>query len=86
MSLEPLHPNVTAFLQGSPKGMIIGGEPCAALSGRTYTAHNPSDGAALTEVAQGGPEDVDGAVAAARAAAEKWASVAPGMKAHPTQS
>ncbi|MBL8055644.1 MAG: aldehyde dehydrogenase family protein [Anaerolineales bacterium] len=80
MGLESRHPEVTAFLQASPRKMVIGGELCAARSGRTYPTHDPSDGTVLADVAQGGPEDVDRAVAAARAAAEKWAAVSPGER------
>jgi acyl-CoA reductase-like NAD-dependent aldehyde dehydrogenase len=80
MSIEPLHPEVVTFLHDAPSKMVIGGEKRPALSGRTYTSFNPSDGAALTEVALGGKEDVDAAVSAARAAADRWAAVAPGER------
>jgi acyl-CoA reductase-like NAD-dependent aldehyde dehydrogenase len=77
MSLEQYHPSVTTFLNESPKKMILNGEKVAALSGQTYTSYNPSDGTVLVEIAKGGPEDVDRAVAAARAAANKWATMSP---------
>lgn len=76
--LEPQHPDVTAFLSGSPKQLILGGAHTPALSGKTFTAYNPSDGTALTEVASAGPEDVDRAVAAAGAAlVAGWDRLAP---------
>lgn len=77
MGIEPLHPDVAAFLKDSSKKMIVNGEKVNALSGRTYTSYNPSDGAVLAELAKGGPEDVDCAVVAARAAAGKWATMLP---------
>ena len=80
MSLELLHPNVTAFLKESPTRMIINGEKVAAQSGQTYTCYNPSDGSVLTEIAKGGPEDVDLAVKAAHAASVKWAVMAPAAR------
>ena len=64
--LESIHPDVTTYLSGSPKKLIIGGAQVPALSGKTFTAYNPSDGAALADVAAAGPEDVDRAVEAAR--------------------
>ena len=48
MSLEPLHPDVVAFLEDSPKEMIVNGEKRPALSGQTYTSYNPSDGSAAS--------------------------------------
>ena len=77
MSMEPIHPSVMAWLKEVPKKMVIGGQPETALSGQTFLSINPSDGRPLAEVAQGGVEDVDRAVAAARGAAEKWAATAP---------
>ena len=48
--LESQHPDVTTFLKGTPKKLIIGGEQVPSLSGKTFTAYNPSDGAALADV------------------------------------
>jgi acyl-CoA reductase-like NAD-dependent aldehyde dehydrogenase len=80
MSIEPLHPDVVTFLKGSPKAMIINGEQHLAVSGQSYVSFNPSDGTLLAQIAQGGVEDVDLAVAAARAASGKWATVSPGER------
>ncbi|MEQ6202439.1 aldehyde dehydrogenase family protein [Sulfitobacter sp. HNIBRBA2951] len=51
-----------------PKHCLIAGEwhPCA--SGETLPLLDPSDGSTLCEIARGGPDDIDRAVAAARAA------------------
>jgi aldehyde dehydrogenase (NAD+) len=80
MGIEAIHPDVTKFLKDSPKRMIINGEKVLALSGQTYPSINPSDGTHLVDIAKGGPEDVDRVVAAARAAAEKWAAMNPGAR------
>jgi acyl-CoA reductase-like NAD-dependent aldehyde dehydrogenase len=53
--------------------MLIGGKPADALSGRTFASENPYTGEPWAEVPDGGPEDVDAAVAAARAALDgEW--------------
>ena len=56
------------FLDGQPKRLLIGAHWQAAASGQTFATHNPATGAELAQVADGGPEDIDRAVAAARAA------------------
>jgi aldehyde dehydrogenase (NAD+) len=53
--------------------MVIGGKPVDAASGRTFESQNPYTGRPWAVVPDGGPEDVDAAVAAARAAFEgEW--------------
>ncbi|WP_298443943.1 aldehyde dehydrogenase [Gordonia sp. (in: high G+C Gram-positive bacteria)] len=52
----------------APQGAFIGGEFRPARSGRTFTSSNPATGAPLAEVAACDTDDVDDAVAAARAA------------------
>ena len=56
---------------------FIGGAYVDAISGRTYAVENPATGQTIAEVAEGGAEDVDRAVAAARAAAPGWADTSP---------
>ncbi|MEA4908245.1 MAG: aldehyde dehydrogenase family protein [Anaerolineaceae bacterium] len=68
MQPDPVHPDVVRFLQDAPKKMIIGGEKTASISGKTYTAYNPSTGEALVEVYSAAAEDIDCAVEAARKA------------------
>ncbi len=81
MPLQSLHPDTQAFLSGTPKKMIVGGEAVASQSGETYTAYNPSDGQPLAEIYAAGPEDIDRAVQAARGAmAGDWAAMAPGER------
>jgi acyl-CoA reductase-like NAD-dependent aldehyde dehydrogenase len=59
-----------------PQQLLIGGESVDAADGRTFETFDPSSGQAITEVAQGGAEDVDRAVQAARQAldAGDWPS------------
>ncbi len=53
--------------------MLIGGEAVGALSGATFRSQNPYTGQPWAEIPDGGPEDVDAAVAAARAALDgEW--------------
>jgi acyl-CoA reductase-like NAD-dependent aldehyde dehydrogenase len=55
--------------------LLIGGERSAAADGRTFETVDPSTGRPIADVAHGGEQDVDRAVAAARAAFEgPWAS------------
>jgi aldehyde dehydrogenase (NAD+) len=59
--------------------LLIGQERSQAADGRTFATLDPSNGAEIASVPQAGAEDVDRAVAAARAAFEQgpWASMAP---------
>ena len=53
--------------------MLIGGKPVDALSGRTFESQNPYTGQAWATIPDGGPDDVDAAVSAARAALDgEW--------------
>jgi len=53
--------------------MVIGGKAVDAISGRTFESQNPFTGRPWALVPDGGPEDVDAAVAAARAALDgEW--------------
>ena len=53
--------------------MLIGGKPADAVSGRTFESQNPYTGRSWAVVPDGGPEDVDAAVAAARSALDgEW--------------
>ena len=56
---------------------FIGGDFVDAASGRTYEVENPATGQTIAEVAEGGVEDVDRAVRAARRAAPGWAATPP---------
>jgi len=57
----------------------IGGEWCDAAKGATFESANPATGQVLAHVAEAGPEDVDRAVRAARAAfaGDEWRRMDP---------
>ncbi|GAB3976594.1 aldehyde dehydrogenase [Actinoallomurus acanthiterrae] len=56
--------------------LLIGGKPADALSGRSFDSLNPYTGQVWARAADGGPEDVDVAVEAARAAFEgEWGAL-----------
>ena len=66
------------FLDGKPKRMLIGGKWLLAASGKTFETINPATGELLAQVAEGDHEDINRAVAAARAAFEgPWSKVKP---------
>ncbi len=53
--------------------MLVGGKGVEAASGRRFESQNPYTGQAWASIPDGGPEDVDAAVAAARAALDgEW--------------
>ena len=53
--------------------MLIGGKPTGAISGRTFESENPYTARPWAVIPDGGTEDVDAAVAAARAALDgEW--------------
>ena len=62
-----------------PTKCFIGGEKVAARSGRTFETVNPADGAVLARLPACAAEDVDAAVASARAAFEdgRWSKLHP---------
>ncbi|WP_119084454.1 aldehyde dehydrogenase family protein [Altererythrobacter sp. B11] len=62
--------------------MLIGGEWREAASGETFSTEDPATGEKLADVASAGQEEVDAAVAAARAAFEgPWRKVKPDERA-----
>src|SRR6478609_5896299 len=55
--------------------MVIGGKPVDAVSGKTFETQNPYTGKNWAVIPDGGPDDVNAAVAAARAALDgEWGS------------
>lgn len=83
VSTEPIRlaPETTEFLNKTAHGLLIGGEWAPARSGETFTVYNPSDETRLAELAMAGPEDVERAVAAARAALRgPWAEMTPAAR------
>jgi len=66
---EQLSEPARAFVGGDHR-FVIGEERPVAADGRTFAVEDPSTGLTIAQVPQGGPADVDAAVAAARAAFE----------------
>jgi phenylacetaldehyde dehydrogenase len=81
--LAPQNPGALKFLHGRAKKMLIGDEWVAAASGRTIDAVNPATGEVLATFPDGGREDVDRAVRAARTAFESggWRKMTPSERA-----
>src|SRR5436309_15995877 len=75
---EALSPAAREFLL-RPAHLLIGEERQPAADGRTFVTLDPATGREIASVALGGAEDVDRAVAAARAAFTEgpWATLPP---------
>ena len=66
------------FLDGKPKRLLIGGQWIDAISDKTFDSVNPATGKVIAQLAEGGAEDIDRAVAAARTAFEgPWSKFKP---------
>src|SRR5580698_5905473 len=61
-----------AKLKADGIGHIIDGKVVPSISGQTFEAKSPVDGAVLATVARGGPEDIDRAATAAAQAFKAW--------------
>ncbi|MBZ5503319.1 MAG: aldehyde dehydrogenase family protein [Acidobacteriia bacterium] len=74
----PMEKSVAAYV-AKPRLMLINGKWVPAASGKTFPTYNPSTGEILCQVAEGDKEDIDRAVAAARAAFDKgpWRNFTP---------
>ncbi|MFM7706254.1 MAG: aldehyde dehydrogenase family protein, partial [Rubrivivax sp.] len=66
-----------AFTTSTDVGHWIGGHPVRGSGTRSQTVWNPATGAAARQVLLGSAEDVEAAVAAARAAQPAWAETPP---------
>jgi len=66
-----------AVLDAVPEGLFVGGRWRPAASGRAFEVHDPSTGAVIKTVADGGVVDGVAALDAAVAAAPSWARTAP---------
>jgi phenylacetaldehyde dehydrogenase len=73
-----LEDNVTRFVSQTRK-MLINGKWVEAASGKTFPTYNPATGEILARVAEGDREDINRAVAAARAAFDSgpWSKMTP---------
>lgn len=77
-TLVQLNENAAKFIS-KPKKLFIGGKWVESVSGRTFETRNPATGELLTTVAEGGKEDIELAVRAARDAFDKgpWRTMKP---------
>jgi len=66
----PIDENVSRFV-AKTRPMLINGKWVSAASGKSFPTYNPATGEVLAHVAEGDKEDIDRAVAAARAAFDK---------------
>src|SRR5215470_5149981 len=73
------NPRTLEFLKSGPKNLLINGKWIPAKSGKTFESLNPANEEVLALVAEGGKEDIDEAVKAARAALEDgpWSRMRP---------
>jgi phenylacetaldehyde dehydrogenase len=62
-------------------GLLIGGEEVTARSGKRFDVVDPATGEVISTVPQAGPQDVDDAVASARAAFPSWRDTPPAERA-----
>src|SRR3989442_12660030 len=74
---------IAGFLKGQPKKLFIGGRWVEAAGGKTFETINPATGEVLARVAEGGAEDIDRAVAAARSSFDRgtWRDLPPAERA-----
>jgi phenylacetaldehyde dehydrogenase len=74
----PLTENVSRYV-AKTRQMLINGKWVDAASGKTFPSYNPATGEVLARVAEGDKEDINRAVAAARAAFETgpWRKLTP---------
>jgi aldehyde dehydrogenase (NAD+) len=63
---KALSPPAREFLERRPSRHFIGGEWVESADGTSFETIDPATGQPITELAQGGPQDVDRAVAAAQ--------------------
>jgi len=74
----PLDARVSSYV-AKPRQMLINGKWVNAASGKTFPTYNPATGDVLANVAEGDAEDINRAVAAARAAFDTgpWSKITP---------
>src|ERR1700722_10053263 len=75
---DPLSNEAARAFAGRAHQLLIGGDWVPAAGGETFETLDPATGHPITTVAQGGPEDIDRAVRAARTALTDgpWATMA----------
>jgi phenylacetaldehyde dehydrogenase len=77
----PLTDNVSRYV-AKTRQMFINGKWVDAASGKTFPTYNPATGEVLANVAEGDKEDINRAVAAARAAFDTgpWSKITPSQR------
>src|SRR6185295_1151528 len=65
---DSLSPAAREFVKQGPQRLVVGDERLEAADGRAFETIDPATGEPICEVALAGPEDVERATAAARAA------------------
>ncbi len=80
--VRPALPSKIEAWLAEPRCLLIDGAWVPARSGKTFEVHDPATGAVIAHVAEGGAEDIDLAVKAARRAFEggPWANMTPSMR------
>ena len=78
-----LEDNVTRYVSKT-RQMLINGKWVDAASGKTFPTYNPATGEVLAQIAEGDREDINRAVAAARAAFDSgpWSKITPSERGH----
>src|ERR1700684_955381 len=73
--------SVTRYV-AKTRQMLINGKWVDAVSGKTFPTYNPATGEVLANVAEGDKEDINRAVAAARAAFDTgpWSKITPSQR------
>lgn len=82
--IQPTTPGAQAFLGRGRHDLLINGAWVAPVQGEYFETRDPATGSVLGEMARGTAEDVDQAVAAARAALTtgEWQAMTPAGRAH----
>jgi acyl-CoA reductase-like NAD-dependent aldehyde dehydrogenase len=82
MSISATEVVQNAFLGQHPIKMLIKGQWVEAASGKTFETFNPANGKVLAKVVEGGQEDINRAVIAARKAFEggAWPRMSPSQR------
>lgn len=82
MSVTAIYITQSAFLQQRPIKMLLKGQWVESASGKTFETFDPSSGKVLATVVEGGHEDINRAVIAARKAFESgaWPRMTPSLR------
>jgi 4-(gamma-glutamylamino)butanal dehydrogenase len=79
MTVDQSHIDALRHEKLAPRQLFVGGKWISAKSGTKLDSISPLDGSVLTQISEAGSDDVDHAVASARASFEKgvWSRAAP---------